>query len=118
MRQPFIKTLILSSALALGGTAMAQKPDVPANTGQTPNSRANVRAEAIAEQKNGANTLVPSGQASMTTNHQPNVQPLPTSDRSRAEVRESAKKVKPQFGQKGERPDVPTNPTDKTGTPD
>ena len=33
---------------------------------------------------------------------------------------ERARKVKPQFGQKGERPNVVTNPTDKagTGTPD
>ncbi len=36
---------------------------------------------------------------------------------SRAEVSQQARKVKPRFGEKGERPEVPTNPTDKTGTP-
>ncbi|MDM0111728.1 serine/threonine protein kinase [Variovorax sp. J22R133] len=117
MRQPFIKTLLLSGALALGGAAMAQKPAAPVDTGQTPNVRANVRAEGAAEHKKSANTLAPAGEPSTMTNHQPNLQPIPTGERSRAEVREDAKHVKPQFGQKGERPDVPTNPTDKTGTP-
>ena len=30
---------------------------------------------------------------------------------------QTARKEKPRFGNKGERPDVPTNPKDKTGTP-
>ncbi len=42
---------------------------------------------------------------------------LPRRAASRAEVRQGAIKPKPQFGQKGERPEVVTNPTDKTGTP-
>jgi hypothetical protein len=43
--------------------------------------------------------------------------PPPTGDMSRAEVSADARKVRPRFGERGERPDVPTNPTDKTGTP-
>ena len=57
------------------------------------------------------------GEATTTVNSQPNAMPRPTGEMSRADVSADARKVKPRFGEKGERPDVPTNPTDKTGTP-
>jgi hypothetical protein len=50
-------------------------------------------------------------------NGQPNAMQRPTGEMSRGEVSADARKVKPRFGERGERPEVPTNPTDKTGTP-
>jgi hypothetical protein len=82
-----------------------------------PNSREAVKAEARAHNRNNTNNLVPKGEASTTVNSQPNALPQPTGEMSRAEVSQQARKTKPQFGQRGERPDVPTNPTEKTGTP-
>jgi hypothetical protein len=89
-----------------------QRPD-----GSAPASRDAVKAEARAANRNTANSLVPKGEASTTLNDQPNAVPQPSGDMSRQEVSQEARKVKPQFGQKGERPDVPTNPMGKTGTP-
>jgi hypothetical protein len=96
-----------------GGVANAtQRPD-----GSDPASRPAVRAEARAHNRNNANNPVPKGEATTTVNSQPNAMPAPTGETSRAEVSADARKVKPRFGQRGERPEVPTNPKDKTGTP-
>lgn len=118
-----MKSVLLALALTLGGggAALAQKPDKPVNTGQQPNSREEVKAEARAAARNSANTNVPpGGEASTMTNHQPNMQPVPISERSRAEVRQQAMPEKPRFGDTGERSSIPTNPAGKTraGTPE
>ncbi|MGJ7566932.1 serine/threonine protein kinase [Variovorax sp. GB1R11] len=107
---------------SVGGEASTMTPAGVANPPQRPdnsmpNSREAVKAEARAQNRNNANSMVPKGEASTTFNHQPNATPQPTGEMSRAEVSQTGRKVKPQFGQKGERPDVATNPTDKTGTP-
>jgi hypothetical protein len=107
---------------AVGGEASTMTPAGVANPPQRPDnsmptSREAVKAEARTQNRNNANSMVPKGEATTTVNHQPNAMPQPTGERSRAEVSQEARKVKPQFGQKGERPDVATNPTDKTGTP-
>ena len=105
--------------LAGGGVALAQKPDKPANTGQAPVSREAVKQEARQASRNTANTNVPAvgGEASTMTNHQPNMQPVPVSGKTREEVRQETYHQKPHFGQTGEKTGVPTNPTGKTGTP-
>jgi hypothetical protein len=36
---------------------------------------------------------------------------------SRTDVSMQGRKIRPRFGEPGERPEVPTNPTDRTGTP-
>jgi hypothetical protein len=106
--QRWIATSVLAGLMGLAGVCSAQAPaatkapDRP--DGSAPASREAVKA------------AVPKGEATTTVNHQPNAMPRP-SENSRSEVREQALKVKPQFGQRGERPDVPTNPTDRTGTP-
>ncbi|RQO53539.1 serine/threonine protein kinase [Variovorax sp. KBW07] len=107
---------------SVGGQASTMTPAGVANPTQRPDnsmpaSREAVKAEARTQNRNNANSMVPKGEATTTVNHQPNAMPQPTGERSRAEVSQEARKVKPQFGQKGERPDVATNPTDKTGTP-
>ncbi|MEJ1163076.1 serine/threonine protein kinase [Variovorax sp. CCNWLW186] len=107
---------------AMGGQASTQTPSGVPNPPQRPdasmpNSREAVKAEARAHNRNNVNNPVPKGEASTTVNAQPNAMPQPTGAMSRAEVSQQARKTKPQFGQKGERPDVPTNPTEKTGTP-
>ncbi len=115
-----MKSLVLAVALAAsGGAALAQKPDAPANTGQMPNSREAVKAEARTATRNTANTNVPSaaGEASTMTNNQPNMQPAPISDTTRAEVRAQTYHQKPQFGDKVEKTDIPTNPPNKMATP-
>ena len=89
-----------------------QRPD-----GSMPASRDAVKAEARANNRNPANTTTPGGEASTRTNNQPNATPPAMSGTTRAEVRQDAVKPKPQFGQTGERPDVPTNPKNSTGTP-
>lgn len=89
-----------------------QRPD-----GSMPASRDAVKAEARANNRNPANTATPGGEASTRMNNQPNTMPPMMSGTTRAEVRQDAMKPKPQFGQKGERPDVPTNPKNSTGTP-
>jgi hypothetical protein len=121
MRQISFKTLLLAGALAVSsGAALAQKPDKPVDYGQVPNSRESVKAEAREAARNSANTLVPGGEASTMTNHQPNQQQMP-SEATRADVRQSAmvNTTRPRFNQPGERPAVPTNPAPatETGTP-
>ncbi len=117
-----MKKHILSSALFAGlviaGAASAQAPaaTTPATAG-APASREAVKAEARVHNKSMSNTNTPAGEASTIRNNQPNMAPTPISGTTRAEVRQDVLKTKPQFGQKGERPEVPTNPTTATGTP-
>src|SRR4051812_30655720 len=113
-QQQLISSALLAGLLALTGTAaMAQKPDtVRADVNAAvPATRTDVRDEARANNKSPANTLTPAGEPSTVTNHQPNVQPVPISNTTRAEVRQETLKTKPRLigGEKGERPDVPTN---------
>jgi hypothetical protein len=107
---------------SVGGQASTMTPAGVANPPQRPDntmpaSRDAVKAEARAHNRSNATNMVPKGEATTTVNHQPNVMPQPTGEMSRAEVSQTGRKVTPRFGQKGERPDVVTNPTDKTGTP-
>lgn len=121
MRSDFrMKSALLGVMLSLaGGVALAQKPDKPATHGQPPVSREAVKQEARQASRNTANTNVPavSGEATTMTNHQPNMQPVPISDKTRAEVREQTYHRKPQFGETGEKTGIPTNPPGKMGTP-
>ena len=107
---------------SVGGEASTMTPAGVANPPQRPDnsapmSRDSVKAEARAHNRNNANNPVPKGEASTTVNAQPNAMPQPTGEMSRAEVSQMARKTKPRFGQPGERPDVPTNPSERTGTP-
>lgn len=114
------KSLMLAVALAVsGGAALAQKPDKAVDNGQMPNSREAVKAEARQASRNTANTNVPAqaGEASTMTNHQPNMQPPPVSDKTRAEVSQEAYHRKPMFGEKGEKTAIPSNVPGKMGTP-
>ena len=141
MKQRILHATLLAGLMATAGAAMAQATSIPAQpdpavggqaSTQTPSgvpnppqrpdnsmpaSREAVKAEARAHNRNNVNNPVPKGEASTTVNAQPNAMPRPTGEMSRAEVSQQARKTKPQFGQRGERPDVPTNPTEKTGTP-
>ena len=121
MRSDFrMKSALLGVLLSLaGGVALAQKPDKPVNNGQPPVSREAVKQEARQASRNTANTNVPavSGEATTMTNHQPNMQPVPISDKTRAEVREQTYHRKPQCGETGEKTGIPTNPPGKMGTP-
>ena len=116
-----ISSALLAGMLAVAGNAMAQKPDTvqPGASVDAPVSRDAVRTEARIHNRTPANSLTPGGEASTTINHQPNMMPKPISDTTRAEVRQQTYKATPTFpgGEKGERPDVPTNPAHETGTP-
>lgn len=115
-----MKSALLALTLSLaGGAALAQKPDKAANTGQPPVSREAVKQEARQASRNTANTNVPavSGEATTMTNHQPNMQPVPISDKTRSEVRQQTYHQKPRFGETGEKTGIPTNPPGKMGTP-
>ena len=105
---------------SVGGQASTQTPAGVPNPTQKPagmaNSREAVRSEARTENRNPANTAVPKGEPSTMTNNQPNAA-QPTGAMTRAEVRPTKNELKPQLGQQGERPDVPTNPKGETGTP-
>ncbi|MDM0078849.1 serine/threonine protein kinase [Variovorax sp. J2P1-59] len=105
---------------AKGGQASTKTPAGVANRTQRPDgsnpAREEVKSEARSENRSPANTTVPKGEPSTMTNNQPNA-PQPTGAMSRAEVKPSKGDLKPQAGVKGERPDVPTNPKEKTGTP-
>jgi len=142
MKQRLVATTVLVGlmgcaglAIAQGTTAMPAQPD-PAVAGQAstktpagvanptqrpdgsnPASREMVKSEARIHNRSNATNNVPKGEATTTLNHQPNAMPAPTGEMSRIEVSQTGRKVKPHFGEKGERPEVPTNPTDKTGTP-
>lgn len=141
MKQAIFRTAVLAALMGTAGIALAQTTSIPAqpdpsvggeastmtpagvaNPPQRPDnsmpaSREAVKSEARAQNRNNNNSMVPKGEATTTVNHQPNAMPQPTGERSRAEVSQEARKVKPRFGEKGERPEVATNPTDKTGTP-
>jgi hypothetical protein len=106
---------------SVGGQASTMSPaGVPNPTqrpdGTDPAARGAVRADARADNHSPANTATPGGQASTMTNNQPNATPQ-TGAMTRNQVRPTSYDLKPQMGQKGERPDVPTNPEAKTGTP-
>ncbi|MDM0032215.1 serine/threonine protein kinase [Variovorax sp. J22P271] len=101
----------VSTKTQAGVANPTKRPD-----GSNPASREAVKAEARMENKNSANTNLPKGESSTTQNNQPNPA-QPTGSLSRAEVKPTTGELKPQMGQKGERPDVPTNPSGKTGTP-
>ena len=141
MKQGFLATTMLAGLMGLAGIASAQITSMPAQPdpsvagqastktpagvgnptqrpdGTNPASRDAVKAEARAHNRNNANNPVPKGEATTTVDHQPNAMLQPTGEMSRQEVSQTGRKVKPHFGEKGERPAVPTNPTDKTGTP-
>lgn len=115
-----MQNLVLAVALAVSsGAALAQKPDKPVDTGQMPNSREAVKAEARQASRNTTTNSVPAvaGEATTMTNHQPNMQPAPISDTTRAEVRQQTYHQKPQFGDKLEKTGIPTNPPSKAATP-
>lgn len=107
---------------AKGGQASTKTPAAgPANPtqrpdGTNPTSRETVKSEARVENRSPANTAVPKGEPSTMTNNQPNAAQR-TGAMSRGEVKPTRNELKPQMGAKGERPDVPTNPGEKTGTP-
>jgi len=107
---------------AKGGQASTKAPSAgPANPTQRPDgtnpaSREAVKSEARVENRSPANTAVPKGEPSTMTNNQPNASQR-TGAMSRSEVKPTTNELKPQLGAKGERPDVPTNPAEKTGTP-
>lgn len=142
MKRALIASTVLTGLMGLAGAGFAQTTTVPAQPdpakggqastksvpggvanatqrpdGSDPASRQAVRAEARAHNRNNTNNPVPKGEATTTVNSQPNAMPRPTGAMSRAEVSADARKVKPRFGERGERPEVPTNPKDKTGTP-
>jgi hypothetical protein len=141
MKQISMTSAVLAALMGLAGTAIAQTTDLPAQPdpatggkastktpagvgnptqrpdGSAPVSRSAVRAEARAQNHNNANSLVPKGEASTTLNNQPNATPQPTGAMSRMEVSQEGRKTTPRFGERGERPGVPTNPMSKTGTP-
>ena len=118
MRFDSRKSLLLALVMAFGGgTALAQKPEKPVDTGQMPHSREAVRAEAYEAARNTSNTPAPGGEASTMSNSQPNMQTV-IPERSRAEARLQVMPSRPRLGETGERPDVPTNSTDgEAGTP-
>jgi hypothetical protein len=141
MKQGLIASTVLAGLMGVSGATFAQSTAMPAQPdpavggqastktpagvgnptqrpdGSNPASRAAVKAEARAHNRNNTNNMVPKGEASTTVNGQPNAMPQPTGDMSRTQVSQQGRKVKPRFGERGERPEVPTNPTDKTGTP-
>ncbi|RZL86521.1 MAG: serine/threonine protein kinase [Variovorax sp.] len=118
MKQGLFATTVLAGLMGLASASFAQAPgklDRP--DGSNPASREAVKAEARAHNRNNTDNVVPKGEASTTVNGQPNAMPSPIGMNSRSEVSAEARHVKPRFGERGERPSVPTNPTDKTGTP-
>ncbi|MEJ8812129.1 serine/threonine protein kinase [Variovorax ureilyticus] len=141
MKQSILRTALFAGLTGIAAASFAQGTSIPAQPdpsvagqastmtpsgvpnppqrpeGSAPANRESVKAEARAHNRNNANNPVPKGEATTTVNHQPNAVPPPTGEMSRAEVSQSGRKVKPRFGQPGERPDVPTNPTNRTGTP-
>ena len=106
---------------AVGGQASTKTPAGVGNPtqrpdGSNPASREEVKSEARAAHKNTATTNLPKGEPTTTVNSQPNPAEA-TGALTRADVKPTRDELKPQIGKKGERPDVPTNPTEKTGTP-
>lgn len=129
-------TFAAAGLMAVGASAIAQTA-VPATQGQQstmtpagvpnptqrpdgtmPAQRDNVRAEARANNRMPDNTTTPSGQASTMMQGKPNATP-PVNQNTRAEVRADTKAdmQRRPYGNTGERPDVPTNPKNMTGTP-
>lgn len=116
---PRASVAVLMAGLVTAGAAMAQAPSPPTAPvpGSVPVSRDAVRSEARVHSRNQANSNTPGGEASTTRNGQPNSMPTPVNGTTRAEVRQGALKTRPSAGVQGERPDVPTNPQNATGTP-
>jgi len=141
MKQSILRTTVFAGLMGMATASFAQGTSIPAQPdpsvagegstmtpsgvpnppqrpdGTAPVSRESVKAEARAHNYNNANNPVPKGEATTTVNNQPNAVPQPTGEMSRAEVSQLGRKAWPRFGEPGERPDVPTNPVDRTGTP-
>ena len=81
-----------------------------------PNSREAVKSEARMAPRNTATTTTPTGEPSTMTKGVPNAPPV-VGAMSRSEVKPTPRDLNRQAGQVGERPDVPSNPTNSTGTP-
>ena len=106
---------------ALAGQASTKTPAGVGNPTQRPDgtdpaSRDAVKTGSSCPQQEQSR-ITPCRRASATTtvNHQPNAMPQPAPRRRspRQEVSLADRRVKPRFGEKGERPEVPTNPTGK-----
>ncbi len=106
-------SIVAAAVVAFGSTASFAQIDKTL-TPTPPASRDAVRAEAQSANRAHA---IPKGEVSTLVNKQPNATPQPMGAVSRAEVKADAKPVKRPFGNPGERPEVPTNPKDSTGTP-
>jgi len=115
--QPAVNTVPSTSGQAStespsGVPNPTQRPD-----GSMPASRAAIKSEARAQNKDSANSDTPMGQASTMRNGQHNSTPQPMSGMTRKEVGQTAGQTRQPMGVKGEKPDVPTNPSAGGGTP-
>ncbi|MDA7419156.1 serine/threonine protein kinase [Xenophilus arseniciresistens] len=109
---PVMKSGEASTQTLAGEPNPTQRPGVG-----MPADRAAVRADAVMNNRNPATTAVPpAGEASTRVMGQSNATP-PVGQLTREEVRQSALHTPRPFGDTGQRPDVPTNPTTYTGTP-
>lgn len=140
MKTPLLPTTLFAALLTVSSFAIGQTTAVPATPdaakggqastktpagvpnptqrpdGSAPIARDDVKSGARMENRSSANTATPKGEPSTMTNNQPNAA-QPTGALTRADVKPTSQELKPQAGRTGERPDVPTNPTEKTGTP-
>lgn len=115
--QPAVNTVPSTSGQAStespsGVPNPTQRPD-----GSMPASRAAIKSEARAQNRDSANSDTPMGQASTMRNGQPNSTPEPMSGTTRQEVRQTARQTPQSVAGKGEKPNVPTNPPTGDGTP-
>ncbi|AMM24725.1 hypothetical protein [Variovorax sp. PAMC 28711] len=109
----FASSILTTALLALSSvSSLAQAPTAADQS--APASRDSVRSEARAANRANA---IPKGEVTTLVDKQPNAMAQPTGAMSRAQVKSDAKPVKRPFGNPGERPEVPTNPKDSTGTP-
>ncbi|CAN5770845.1 hypothetical protein BH11PSE13_BH11PSE13_32370 [soil metagenome] len=120
-QNPNPTVMLAAPDASVGGQASTKTPaGVPNPTqrpqGAMPNNREAVKAEARMDNKSPSNTKTPRGEASTMTNGVPNATPA-VGAMTRSEVKPSTRQLNPQMGKVGERPDVPTNPPEKTGTP-
>lgn len=104
------------------GEASTQTPAGEPNptqrpSGAMPAARANVREGAVHNNHSQGNTTTPAaGEATTKSMGQPNATPA-VGERSREEVRSGTQHTPRPYGDTGQRPDVPTNPKNATGTP-
>lgn len=140
MRDQGLLSVATAAVLGLRGlSAMAQdKPAAPdaskggegstillengtPNPAQRPDGTASVSRDAMKSEARVANRAktIPTGEASTVgeMTKQPNETTQTTGDMLRKEVSMAGRKPKPTRGDKGERPDVPTNPSVGGGTP-